>query len=103
STKQGSAYAAIMATGGHGVRLQYDYVHERAGLPGAVSGSSPRWLRLTRSGQTVTGYDSANGTSWAEIGTMRLTGLPATVNVGLFVTSPVSAREAATQATGTFD
>ena len=88
STKPGSAYAAVMATPAHGVRMQYDYTHDTAGLPGAVSAASPRWLRLTRSGDTITGYDSADGTHWAEIGTASLAGLPPTVQAGLFVTSP---------------
>jgi ABC-type transport system involved in multi-copper enzyme maturation permease subunit len=107
STKPGSSYAAVMATGGHGVRFQYDYTHDRAGLPGTVSDASPRWLRLTRAGDTITSYDSTNGTTWNEIGSSRLAGLPATVSVGLFVTSPVSfhgeSSETATQATATFD
>ena len=37
----GSAYAAMMVTGGHGVRMQYNYTHDTAGLPGAVSAASP--------------------------------------------------------------
>ena len=89
STKQGSAYAAIMATGGHGVRFQYAYSHDTAGLPGTIAAGSPRWLRLTRNGDTLTGYDSTNATRWTKIGTARISGLPATVTVGLFVTSPV--------------
>jgi hypothetical protein len=68
--------------------MQYDYTHDLAGLPGAVSAASPRWLRLTRSGDTITGYDSADGKHWAEIGTASLAGLPPTVQAGLFVTSP---------------
>ena len=31
STRQGSAYAAMMVTGGHGVRMQYDYTQDVAG------------------------------------------------------------------------
>ncbi len=50
---------------------------------------SPRWLRLTRAGDVITGYDSADGAHWTEIGTARLTGLPRTVQIGLFVTSPL--------------
>jgi ABC-2 family transporter protein len=88
SSKPGSAYVAIMATPGHGVRMQYDYTHELAGLPGRVSGVSPRWLRLTRSGDTLTGYDSADGRHWTEIGTASLAGLPSTVPAGLLVASP---------------
>jgi len=88
SAKPGSAYAAMMITGGHGVRMQYDYTRDAAGLPGAVSAGSPRWLRLTRSGDTLTGYDSADGTHWTKIGTANLAGLPSTVQAGLFATSP---------------
>ncbi len=77
-----------MITGGHGVRWQYDYTHDSAGLPGAVSAASPRWLRLTRSGDTITGYDSTDGTQWTKLGSARLAGLPATVPAGLFAASP---------------
>ena len=31
STRPGSAYAAMMVTGGHGVRMQYDYTGDMAG------------------------------------------------------------------------
>jgi len=104
-TRQGSPYAAVMATAAHGIRFQYDYASDRAGLPGAVSATSPRWVRLTRRGDTITGYDSTNGASWHKIGAVRLPGLPATVDVGLFVTSPVSFHDGTghqTQATGAF-
>ena len=114
STHQGSAYAAMMVTGSNGVRMQYNYTGDIAGLPGSVSAAHPRWLRLTRSGDTITGYDSADGTHWTQVGTVRLTGLPSTVQVGMFATSPnytvtqssfgggssVSGRA---QATGVFD
>lgn len=88
-TNQGTRYAAVLVTGSHGVRMQYNYTHDSPGLAGAVGLSSPRWLRLTRAGDAITGYDSADGTHWAEIGTARLTGLPRTVQIGLFVTSPM--------------
>lgn len=86
--RQGSSYAALMLTGGHGVRMQYDYTHDIAGSPGGVSASSPRWLRLTRSGDTVAGYESADGKRWAKVGAAKLSGLPRTVQVGMFATSP---------------
>jgi ABC-type transport system involved in multi-copper enzyme maturation permease subunit len=85
---QGSAYAAMMVTGSNGVRMQYNYTGDIAGMPGKVSSSSPRWLRLTRSGDTITGYDSTDGTDWTRVGTVTLSGLPPTVQVGLFATSP---------------
>jgi hypothetical protein len=88
STTPGSAYAAIMATPGHGVRMQWNYTHDTAGLPGVVSSASPRWLRLTRSGDTITGYDSADGTHWTTIGTVTLAGFPSDVQAGMFIASP---------------
>jgi ABC-type transport system involved in multi-copper enzyme maturation permease subunit len=88
-TSQGSAYAAMMVTGGNGVRMQWNYTGDTPGLPGAVSTASPRWLRLTRDGDTITGYDSADGARWAQVGAVTLAGLPSTVQAGLFVTSPV--------------
>jgi hypothetical protein len=114
STKAGSAYAAMMVTGSNGVRLQYNYTEDAAGMPGKVSAVRPRWLRLTRSGDTVTGYDSADGLRWTRVGTAQLTGLPATVQVGMFATSPnyvdsqnsfggSSNQGGPSQATGVFD
>jgi ABC-type transport system involved in multi-copper enzyme maturation permease subunit len=88
-TNQGTAYAAVLVTGSHGVQMQYNYTHDSPGLAGAAGPSSPRWLRLTRAGNVITGYDSADGAHWTKIGTARLTGLPRTVQIGLFVTSPV--------------
>ena len=84
----GSTYAALMVTGAHGVRMQYDYVHDAAGSTGSVSAASPRWLRLTRSGATLTGYESADGSQWTKVSTARLSGLSDTVQAGLFVASP---------------
>jgi ABC-type transport system involved in multi-copper enzyme maturation permease subunit len=87
-TGQGSHYAAVMLTGSHGVRMQYDFRHDVAGRSAAVSPTTPRWLRLTRSGAALTGYESADGTHWDRIGTALLAGLPRTVEVGLFAASP---------------
>jgi ABC-type transport system involved in multi-copper enzyme maturation permease subunit len=100
NTSQGSAYAAMMVTGSHGVRMQWDYVNDTPGLAGGVSASSPRWLRLVRDGSTITGYDSADGTHWTLVGTVTLPGLTATVQAGLFAAAP--SRGNATTVTGVF-
>jgi ABC-type transport system involved in multi-copper enzyme maturation permease subunit len=84
---QGSAYAAMMVTGSNGVRMQWNYTNDSPGLAGTVSTAAPRWLRLTRSGDTITGYDSADGTHWTKVGTAALS-LPSTVQAGLFAASP---------------
>ncbi|WP_371635081.1 ABC transporter permease subunit [Streptomyces zaomyceticus] len=110
SLEQGSSYASVMVTGAHGVRMQYDFTHDTAGLPGEVSPESPRLLRLRRSGDVITGYQSVDGDHWTEVGTARLPGLSRTPQVGLFVTSPSVAEPTGTGtgfspavATGTFD
>lgn len=114
STASGSAYAAVMATGTHGVRMQYDYTHDIAGPAVLPSATAPAWLRLTRSGDTVTGYESADGTRWTRIGTAHVAGLNATVQAGMFAGSPDllavqqgfasnNGGEYSTVATGTFD
>jgi ABC-type transport system involved in multi-copper enzyme maturation permease subunit len=123
-TRAGSTYAAVMVTGGRGVRMQHDYVHDQgahdqgahdgAGRPGAVTPSSPVWLRLTRTGRTVTGEESPDGVRWTTVSTVVLPTLPGTALVGLFVTSPqyaeavggligAGAMGAPTRATATFD
>ncbi|MGI5423685.1 ABC transporter permease subunit [Streptomyces sp. CA-179760] len=109
SLEPGSSYAAMMVTGAHGVRMQYDYTHDKAGLPGAVSAEAPRWLRLERSGETVTGYQSTDGSAWTEVGSARLSGLSESPQVGLFVASPSATEDTGTGtgfnpavATGTF-
>jgi ABC-type transport system involved in multi-copper enzyme maturation permease subunit len=115
STRPGSAYAAMLVTGSHGVRMQYDYTGDVAGLAGPVSAASPRWLRLTRSGDVVTGYDSTDGRHWTQVGTTRLAGLTGTVQAGMFAASPLNFTPnfpsygepggslSPTVATGTFD
>ncbi len=100
STRPGSAYAAMLVTGGHGVRMQYDFTGDIAGPPGRVSASAPRWLRLTRSGDTITGYQSADGISWQRVGTVQLAGLPGTVQAGLFAATTAAVQSRSQSLTG---
>jgi ABC-type transport system involved in multi-copper enzyme maturation permease subunit len=108
---QGSAYVAIMVTGDHGVRMQHNFTGD---IAGEADVPYPQWLRLTRSGGTVTGSVSSDGAAWTTVGVVE-TSLPATVLAGMFATAP--ADETVTQqfggggtvtggptiATGTFD
>ncbi|MEV4017378.1 hypothetical protein AB0J35_43490 [Nonomuraea angiospora] len=102
SLEQGTPYAAVMLTGAHGVRMQYNFTHDVPGGPH----NGPQWLRLTRSGETITGYESDDGKTWTEVSTVKLAGLPETVEIGLFATSPGALWDMAkafAQATATFD
>ncbi|GAA0930848.1 hypothetical protein [Nonomuraea longicatena] len=101
SLEQGTPYAAVMLTGAHGVRMQHNYIHDVPGGPH----NGPQWLRLTRSGDIITGYESDDGKTWTEVGTVALTGLPETVEIGVFATSPGALwdmAQAFAQATATF-
>jgi hypothetical protein len=81
----GAPYAAVLVTPDHGVRMQWDFDHDVAG---SDDGAAPRWLRLTRSGDVVTGYESTDARNWQQVGEVDLDDLPSTVEVGLFVASP---------------
>jgi hypothetical protein len=83
----GAPYAALLLTPDHGVRMQWNFENDVAGNE---DGAAPQWLRLTRSGDVVTGYESPDATNWEEVGEAELDHLPSTVEVGLFVTSPLS-------------
>ena len=77
-------YAAIMVTPGHGVMWQAGFEKETAG----TAGPAPRWLKLTRHGTQLTGFESTDGVTWTKVGTTTLTGLPGQAMVGMFVTNP---------------
>ena len=49
---------------------------------------APRWLRLTRVGQVLTGFHSADGSTWVQVGSDTVT-MGATVRIGLALTSHV--------------
>ncbi|MFF4256050.1 ABC transporter permease subunit [Streptomyces sp. NPDC001663] len=83
----GSSYAAVLATPAHGIRMQWNFTDDTAGSKTDVT-RTPRWLRLTRTGDHLTGYESADGHNWSKIKDIRLTGLPRTVQVGLFLGTP---------------
>ncbi len=86
--RPGAPYAAVLLTGRHGVRFQYDYTHDSAGAAGPGASIHPTWLRLRRSGETVVAFESTNGSQWARVGSAHIAGLPRDARAGLFVASP---------------
>jgi hypothetical protein len=58
---------------------------QTAWLAGATD-PVPTWLKLVRSGSTITGFVSADGLAWTTVGSTPIS-LPASVSVGLVVTS----------------
>ncbi|MFI0373964.1 hypothetical protein ACH35V_39405 [Actinomadura sp. 1N219] len=85
SAERAAPYAALAVTPEHGVRLQTGYKGDGVG---GGAGIAPRWLKLTRAGATVTGYESADGRAWRRVGAVRLEGLPPSALAGMFVAAP---------------
>jgi regulation of enolase protein 1 (concanavalin A-like superfamily) len=94
-----SPHASMLVSRSNGLAFQ------RRSFEGGTSihtsggtGAAPRWVRLTRTGATVTAAVSLDGVVWTTVGSDTVS-LPATVLVGLAVTSHVTS----TLATGIFD
>ncbi|MCX5269460.1 DUF1349 domain-containing protein [Streptomyces sp. NBC_00199] len=86
-----TGYVSIAVTPSNGVSLQWDsdsdgYANTNATKTGTAA-IAPVWLRLVRSGTTVTGSYSADGTTWTTVGTATLTGANSTEDAGMFFTS----------------
>src|SRR5438445_625852 len=70
TTDPGSAYVFVFITPGNGVNMQYRASTgangvQLAGVNGLVA---PYWVQVMRSGNTFTGFTSADGVTWTQIG-----------------------------------
>jgi hypothetical protein len=85
-------YVALVATPSNGVSLQWQdastpgYLDQGAQSPGTVT--APVWLRLVRNGDQVSGYYSADGQTWNQVGpAITLTGATTDEDAGMIVTA----------------
>ncbi len=83
SAEAGSPYALLAVTPEHGINFQHGFQHNIAGPATAPAGS---WLKLNRTGNTVTASTSTDGLVWTEVGTVAVP-LTADSRIGLFVTA----------------
>ena len=90
TTGDKSRYAAVLVTPGSGVQFQRRTSTGGTTANTAVSGiTAPRWIRLTRTGNTLRAYHSTNGTAWTQFGSNRTVTMATTVTIGLAVSSRV--------------
>lgn len=90
-----SDYVNLHTTPANGIRFQHGFDQD----VDAGSYSFPNaWLKLTRQGNTVTGYKSTDGTTWTEVGSATVS-MPTTITAGLIVSSV----NAGSTSTATFD
>jgi uncharacterized repeat protein (TIGR03806 family) len=90
----------MMTPGSNGASFHYRTTTGGSAAPNNSAdnvSSLPRWLKISRRGNVVTGYLSVDGTTWTLRDSVTLA-LPATVHAGLAVTS----HKDGTLATGTF-
>ena len=96
-----SRHAFMLVSSGSGLAFQ-----RRTATAGSSShtsggsGGAPKYLKLTRSGSTFTGYKSADGLSWTRIGSTTIS-MNAKIYVGLAVTSHLDGTLAAAQFSNT--
>ena len=93
SAAPGAAYVAVVATGANGVRMESNFTSSNrasqgAATGGAISSASPQWLRLSRTGDSFTGYESSDGVNWNAIGTETVTGIPSSAQAGMLAATP---------------
>jgi beta-lactam-binding protein with PASTA domain len=95
----GAAQAMMMVTPSKGNNFQRRPAAGGATLSTAgAMVAAPYWVKLSRTGATITAYQSADGSTWAVVGSQTMT-LPSSVFIGL----AVSSHSASTLATATFD
>jgi len=90
SLNGGSTHAmmAITAGGGNGASFQYRAAADGAStaVDSGVAIAPPYWAKIERFADTLTGYVSADGKTWSQIGTTPIT-MTDPVYIGLCVTS----------------
>jgi len=87
SLATGSRHALMAVTPGNGVAFQWRATtNAGSGNANTAGPVAPYWVRLTRTGNTLTGFASANGTTWTQIGTATVA-MTSVVQIGLAVCS----------------
>ncbi|MBN1411170.1 MAG: carbohydrate-binding protein [Spirochaetales bacterium] len=81
-----STHAYMAFTAGNGPAFQRRTTTGGSSAHTAGSGSAPIYVRVTRSGNSFTGYTSTNGTSWTQVGNVSIS-MSTIVYAGLAVTS----------------
>ena len=87
STDAGGAHAMMVLTPGNGTAFQWRPSTGASSSNSNTGGRiAPYWVKLVRSGSTISGYSSANGTTWSLQSTATIT-MASSALVGLAVDS----------------
>jgi regulation of enolase protein 1 (concanavalin A-like superfamily) len=87
TTDDDSSFVDVVVTPGNGVRMEFRPSTGAAALD--ITGpdlTAPCWVKLIRAGDLFTGYSSADGTNWTQIGATNIS-LSNPVSAGMIVCS----------------
>jgi len=88
SNAAGAAHAMMVITPSNGTAFQYRPTTGASSTNSNTGGrAAPYWVKLVRSGSTITGYSSVNGTTWTQQSSATVTMTGSTALVGLAVDS----------------
>lgn len=90
STAQYSSYAIAAfdpSTGAVFESANNSSTSNSDGTNSGFSSSSPEWVKLVRVGQVFTAFVSSNGDAWTELGSVTISSMNSTLDVGLEVES----------------
>lgn len=83
-----SAYAGLFVTPGRGLNFQYRTASGRSSSGVTQTGiTAPYWMKLVRTGNSLSGFISANGSTWTQLGTAQTVTMSSAVYVGMAVCS----------------
>ena len=89
------AFTCYRGSGGHGFNYRRVAGNAAEASQGSTARPLPAWLRLVRSGNTISAYYGDNGTNWSQRGSSQsIPNLGASPLVGLAVTSAVPTQAA---------
>jgi Ricin-type beta-trefoil lectin domain-like len=100
STDAGAAYVGLYVTPSNGVSMQFRGATGAGAIDLArqAGPTAPYWVKLVRNGNIFTGYSSADGATWTQVGSTNVT-MSSTATAGL----AVCAHANTTLNTSTFD
>jgi len=87
-----SPHAAMLITPANGAAFEYRTVTGGSSGSATAGGiAAPYWIKLVRSGNLLTGYTSADGTSWTTVSSQTIS-MSTDVKIGLISATPSSTR-----------
>jgi regulation of enolase protein 1 (concanavalin A-like superfamily) len=79
-------YMAMVVTPSNGLSFQYRSTTGGSSGSAGAAGAAPKWVRVRRVGNTLTGYYSADGVTWTQAGTQQIP-LNSVIYVGMAASS----------------